>query len=198
MNWDWDVALMSYMDIEGLIKGEGYCNIQCLWDQDPKFSFSLGLRPLNNDQDVLKFVQDVRGFKVVDVYVEHKVEEVNIEDVNFEDVDVEEVNDEEKNCEDVNVEDGDVEEVNDEDANCKDVTFEDVNVENCDDADDYEESDDSDEWNLGPDVGVDWTTVLPNASAEKISRKNDISDEPACDSDELYTPPASDDEGDIV
>ena len=93
MNWDWDVDLMSYMDIEGLIKGEGYCNIRCLWYRDPKFSFSLGLRPLNNDQDVLKFVQDVRGFKVVDVYVEHKVEEVNIENVIFEDVDVEEVND---------------------------------------------------------------------------------------------------------
>src|ERR1044072_1139692 len=108
------------------------------------------------------------------------------------------------NCEDVNVEDVDVEEVNDEDANCKDVTFEDVDVENCDDADDYEESDesddsdDSDECNLGPDVGVDWTTVLPNDSAEKISRKNDISDVESCDSDELYTPPASDDEGDMV
>lgn len=30
-----------------------------------------GLRPLNNDGDVLKFVKDVKGFEIIEIYVEH-------------------------------------------------------------------------------------------------------------------------------
>ncbi|XP_058784134.1 uncharacterized protein LOC131658902 [Vicia villosa] len=102
MDWDWDVEYLSYMQIEELINAHGYFNIKCLWYWNPNFSFSHGLRPLNNDSDVLRFMEDVRGFKVVDIYVEHKVEEVSIDDVIFEEevtVEVEVNNEEEVNVE---------------------------------------------------------------------------------------------------
>ncbi|CAI8588931.1 unnamed protein product [Vicia faba] len=222
MNWDWDVDLMSYMDIEKMIKNERYCNMRCLWYWNPKFSFSRGLQPLNDDKDVLRFMENVREFKLIDIYVEHKVEEVNIEDVRFDDanieevyvedanaedvngeaVNVEEVNVEDANVEGANVEDENVEEINFEDANIEDVNSEDVNGGdanvnsedvNNEDAnvelnkdnqtdlnynmsnEDGEESED-DEGNLGLDVGVDWTTVLPNTSIEQPSRLDDNSD----------------------
>ncbi|CAL5204561.1 unnamed protein product [Lathyrus oleraceus] len=73
MNWSWDVDYMSYMDVEDMIKSEGYVNIKCLWYWHPAYSFSRGLRPLNNDQDVLQFSKDVVGYYVIDVYVEHNV-----------------------------------------------------------------------------------------------------------------------------
>ena len=73
MNWKFDVDFMSYMDLEALVKGQGYIDIGSLWYRNPKFSFTRGLRPLNNDRDVLQFGQDVVGHEVIDVYVEHKV-----------------------------------------------------------------------------------------------------------------------------
>ena len=73
MNWSWDVDYMSYMELEDMIKSEGYVNIKCLWYWNPAYSFSRGLRPLNNDQDVLQFSKDVVGYDVIDVYVEHSV-----------------------------------------------------------------------------------------------------------------------------
>ncbi|CAK8562082.1 unnamed protein product [Lathyrus sativus] len=65
-------------------------------------------------------MEDVRGFKVVDLYVEHKVEEISIEDVIFEEDNGEGANDE------VNVE-GANNEVNVEGAN------DEVNVEGAND-----------------------------------------------------------------
>ncbi|KAI5399895.1 hypothetical protein KIW84_065004 [Lathyrus oleraceus] len=41
-------------------------------------SFARGLRPLNNDKDVLQFVEDVIGHRVMDVYVEHKVSDPHV------------------------------------------------------------------------------------------------------------------------
>ncbi|CAL5200759.1 unnamed protein product [Lathyrus oleraceus] len=73
MNWSWDVDYMSYMELEDMIKSEGYVNIKCLWYWNPTYSFSRGLRPLNNDQDVLQFSKDVVSYDVIDVYVEHSV-----------------------------------------------------------------------------------------------------------------------------
>ncbi|KAI5416349.1 hypothetical protein KIW84_041421 [Lathyrus oleraceus] len=73
MNWSWDVGYMSYMDLEDMIKSECYVNIKCLWYWHPAYSFSRGLRPLNNDQDVLQFSKDVVGYDVIYVYVEHNV-----------------------------------------------------------------------------------------------------------------------------
>ena len=74
MNWDWDVDLMSYMDLESMIKSEGYGNIRCLWYWIPALSFTRRLRPLINDQDILTFIEDVKGYNVIDVYVEHPIE----------------------------------------------------------------------------------------------------------------------------
>lgn len=88
---------MCYMQIEELIKGEKYCNIKCLWYWNPNFSFSRGLQPLNNDNDVLRFAQGVRGFKIIGVCVEQKVEDVIFEEVNGEDANVEGANEEVNN-----------------------------------------------------------------------------------------------------
>lgn len=79
---------MSYMELEDMIKSEGYVNKQCLWYWNPTYSFSLGLKPFNNDQDVLQFSKDVVGYDVIDVYVEYNVRtpkiidnsEVDVED----------------------------------------------------------------------------------------------------------------------
>ncbi|CAL5199734.1 unnamed protein product [Lathyrus oleraceus] len=73
MNWCWDVDYISYMKLEDVIKREGYINIKCLWHWNPAYNFYRGLRPLNNDQDVLKFSKDVVGYDVIYVYVEHSV-----------------------------------------------------------------------------------------------------------------------------
>lgn len=73
MNWRCDVYFMSYMDVERLIKSEGYVDIKCLWYWNLVFSFARGLRPLNNDKDVLQFSKDVVGHEVMDAYVDHRV-----------------------------------------------------------------------------------------------------------------------------
>ncbi|KAI5440635.1 hypothetical protein KIW84_010204 [Lathyrus oleraceus] len=73
MNYSWDVDYMSYMDLKAMMKSESYVNIKCLWYWHLAYSFSRGLRPLNNDQDVLQFSKDVIGYDVIDVYVEHNL-----------------------------------------------------------------------------------------------------------------------------
>lgn len=181
---------MSYMKIEELIKGEGYCNIQCLWYWNPNFSFFRGVRPLNNDNNLLRFMEDVRRFKVIDIYVEHKVEEVNVEDVIFEEYNGKEVN-VEGAYEEINIEGAD-EEVNVEGVNEESETSLDYNMRSEDD-----EEDDIDELNLDADVGVNQKTVLPNATTEQPSKLDYISDNDSCDSDVLHTPPNSDVEADM-
>ncbi|CAI8619499.1 unnamed protein product [Vicia faba] len=52
-------------------------NIKCMWYWNPKYNFSSGFRPLNCDSDILKFVEDVKGFDLADVYVEHSIEVIN-------------------------------------------------------------------------------------------------------------------------
>ncbi|XP_058725212.1 uncharacterized protein LOC131596548 [Vicia villosa] len=81
MDWLWDTDYMSYMQFEKLIRKEGYRNIKCMWYWNPKYSFSRGLRPLNCDGDVLKLIEDLKGFALVDVYVEHTVEVLGDEDI---------------------------------------------------------------------------------------------------------------------
>ncbi|CAL5192488.1 unnamed protein product [Lathyrus oleraceus] len=73
MNWSWNADYMSYMELEDMIKSEGYVNIKCLWYWNPTYKFFRGLRSLNNDQDVLQFSKDVVSYDVIDVYVEHCV-----------------------------------------------------------------------------------------------------------------------------
>ncbi|KAI5419925.1 hypothetical protein KIW84_043910 [Lathyrus oleraceus] len=65
---------MACMDLERLVKNEDYSNIRCMWYWNPRFSFSRGLRPLNNDNDVLIFSKDVIEYEEIVVYVEHNVE----------------------------------------------------------------------------------------------------------------------------
>ncbi|CAI8589726.1 unnamed protein product [Vicia faba] len=55
-------------------------NIKCMWYWNPKYSFSRGLRPLNYDSGVLKLAEDIKGFDLVDVYVEHSIEVTPVED----------------------------------------------------------------------------------------------------------------------
>ncbi|XP_058733206.1 uncharacterized protein LOC131604807 [Vicia villosa] len=209
MDWNWDVDLMSYMDLESVIKSPGYGNIKCLWYWNPVFSFTRDLRPLNNDQDVLTIIEDVKGHNIVDVYVERPVEipdfvetdEVNVEDVQGDEVNVEDVQPDKVNVEsdEVNVDDVQAEKVNVEsdEVNVDDVQVDKVNVdedENGTDPD-YEPSDedvDGIDIDLGPDVDVDWTTVLPNDQTKNSSGHNVISDNESFDSDELQTPPESD------
>lgn len=69
---------MSYMDLDILIKSKGYKDIRCMLYWNPRFNFSHGLRPLNNDNDVLQFAKDVIGFDVIDVYVEYNVDDPEI------------------------------------------------------------------------------------------------------------------------
>lgn len=67
---------------------------------------------MNIGEDVFNFMEDVKGFKVINIYDKHNVEKVNIENFIFEDANVEEVNVEHANVEEVNMEDANVEEVN--------------------------------------------------------------------------------------
>ncbi|KAI5433562.1 hypothetical protein KIW84_020741 [Lathyrus oleraceus] len=91
------------MVLEDMIKSEDYVNIKCLWYWNPAYNFFCGLRPLNNDQDVLHFSKDVVGYGVVNVYMEHSVgipeiiddSELDVEDdvqcIGFKSADVTEV-----------------------------------------------------------------------------------------------------------
>ncbi|KAI5422282.1 hypothetical protein KIW84_045661 [Lathyrus oleraceus] len=45
-----------------------------------QFSFTCGLRPLNNDVDVLQFAKDVTRYELVDLYVEHTIDDLEVLD----------------------------------------------------------------------------------------------------------------------
>jgi hypothetical protein len=140
MNWKWDVDRMSYMQVEKMIKNEGYNNIKCLWYWNPKFSFSRGLRSLNNDGDVLKFIEDIKGFHVVDVYVEHNIDNPIIENAQAEDVATDgwSPTDVGNGDEDIGVESENVESVD-----ADDIDVEAENVACAGGVEDYESVDDS-------------------------------------------------------
>jgi len=71
MNCGWDVDVVSYMDISKLVESLGYSDFKSLYYRHPKLAFSRELRPLNCEADVVKFVEDVKGYEVIEVYVEH-------------------------------------------------------------------------------------------------------------------------------
>lgn len=56
-----------------MIRNEGYRNVKCVWYWNPKYRFFRGLRPINSNANVLKFVEDANGFELVDVYVEYSI-----------------------------------------------------------------------------------------------------------------------------
>ncbi|CAI8614440.1 unnamed protein product [Vicia faba] len=47
-----------------------------MWHYDLKFSFEHGLGPHNKDTYVLKFGEDMNGYEVANIYVEHIVDEL--------------------------------------------------------------------------------------------------------------------------
>ncbi|CAI8619835.1 unnamed protein product [Vicia faba] len=134
------------------------------WDWDVELMFYM-------------FMEDVRGFKVIDVYVEHKVEEVNIKDVILRRLMATNGEANEKVNEEANV----------EDSNEESETDPDFNMRSEDDEENY-----IDELHLGPDVGIGWTIVLLKAATKQPSRLNDISNNDSCDLDELHTLPDDD------
>ncbi|XP_058755282.1 uncharacterized protein LOC131628458 [Vicia villosa] len=73
LNWAWD-DYISYIELEKLIHEVGYTSLKGIWYVNPRFSFSRGLTPIENDRDVLRFDKYVEGFDLVDVYVEHAID----------------------------------------------------------------------------------------------------------------------------
>ncbi|KAI5433596.1 hypothetical protein KIW84_020761 [Lathyrus oleraceus] len=57
-----------------------YTIMKCIWYCNPRFSFFLGLNSIKNDVDILNFVEGVKGYDSVGVYVEHCVGTLDIVD----------------------------------------------------------------------------------------------------------------------
>lgn len=89
-----DTDKLCYEDIKKLVLSFGYLKFKSLWYQHPKFSFQGGLKPLNNDADLLELVTDARGCNVVEVFVEHEVDIPEVVDFCDESPLVEELRDE--------------------------------------------------------------------------------------------------------
>jgi hypothetical protein len=66
MSFSQDVNHMSYMDISKLIKSLGYNDFKSLYYRHPKLALGHRLRPLNCDDDVLKFANHVKGYEVIE------------------------------------------------------------------------------------------------------------------------------------
>lgn len=62
---------MFSIEIAKYIKSFGHALFKCIWYCNPKYDLSNGLRPLNNYVAVLQFANDIKGYKEVDIYVEH-------------------------------------------------------------------------------------------------------------------------------
>jgi len=56
-----DADKLCYEDIKKLVLSYGYLKFKCLWYQHLKYCFQRGLKPLNNDGDLLELVVDARG-----------------------------------------------------------------------------------------------------------------------------------------
>ncbi|CAI8593754.1 unnamed protein product [Vicia faba] len=165
---------------------------------------------IENDQDVLTFIGDVKGYNVIDVYVEHLIEipdyveldevnvqfdKVNMDNVqatNLVNVQVDKVNVEDVQATEVNVEVVQANEVNMEDVQAGEVNVEEDESETNPDYEASEENEDECDTDLGPDVNVAWTTMLAKDQTQQCSSYNVISDNESFDLDELQTPPESD------
>ncbi|KAI5439769.1 hypothetical protein KIW84_025228 [Lathyrus oleraceus] len=154
---------------------------------DQLFSFSRGLRPINCDADVLKLIENLQRYDLVDLYVEHAVDNPGIIDeaeaVHGLDVDddVEVNNDKDDNV----IVDDDVKVNNDKDDNV--VVDDDVEVNN--DKDDNVVVDDDVEVNndkdgnvlVGDDVKEDNFVV-----DDVVEVNNDKEDNVVVDDDDTY------------
>ncbi|XP_058742388.1 uncharacterized protein LOC131614867 [Vicia villosa] len=214
MDWLWDTDYMSYMQFEKLIRKEGYRNIKCMWYWNPKYSFGRGLRPLNCDGDVLKLIEDLKGFDLVDVYVEHTVEVLGDEDIvnhydedggpNYAedevDSDVEVVKDDDmtKNAY-ASDNEMDVNEADRGDVDTEHVETEHVDVGMEDDEEDEDYVADTEIGSLSDEdlecsddyveqtEDLDWTSVMQCDEDHDKAKKSDEDD----DSDVLHTPDGS-------
>ena len=63
--WVWDVDEMSYIDFRKVVSFLLHKHFKYLWYQHPKFGLSCGLKPLNNDANVLQLGANCKGFGVV-------------------------------------------------------------------------------------------------------------------------------------
>ncbi|XP_058733531.1 uncharacterized protein LOC131605157 [Vicia villosa] len=183
-----------------------------MWYWNPKFSFSRGLRPLNCDKDVLKFVDDIKGFQLVDVYVEHTIEVTPVvEDYvdgcpNYVDDEAESDVEVEKEYVDDEVEKENVDTEVEKEHVDTEVEKEHVDAEVEDDDEEYiatesEMSSYSHDLNEcvpesedeGQDVELDWTTIIQGDE----DNAKDIYSEEDYDSDVLHTPNESDNDDEI-
>ncbi|WJX76741.1 hypothetical protein P8452_60124 [Trifolium repens] len=71
---NWGVDFTSYKDVVELVKSLGYRDFKSLYYRHPQLALSRGLRPLNCDDNVLTFIEDIKGHEVVEVYLEHLVD----------------------------------------------------------------------------------------------------------------------------
>ncbi|XP_058775583.1 uncharacterized protein LOC131649849 [Vicia villosa] len=210
LNWAWDVYYISYIELKKLIHELGYTGLKCIWYVNPRFSFAKGLTTIENDRDVQIFAKDVEGFYLGDVYVEHGIgipvvvdeeelgkdwnlaENVAEDDPN---VEVENMNEGVTNVEVQNVVEGDPNVEVDNMDEGKNVVEGSTNVEgeNMQEGDNNVEADSDDVDFVGDSdddsIELDWTIILPTDTSEVPTEH--VVDE---DSDQLYTPPASEDE----
>ncbi|KAI5428369.1 hypothetical protein KIW84_033381 [Lathyrus oleraceus] len=161
------------MQLEDLIRTEGYRNIKCTWYWNYKYNFSRDLRPINCDGNVLKFSKDVKGFDLVDVCVEHSIEVIYESEI-IHDYDEEHGlnSDDDEADTDVKVDD------NKNSGDDDDCVGSDGKLGNLSDTD-YEFSEEV--------IDLDWTTVLPCENLVDGARHFDED----ADSDVLHTPPDS-------
>ena len=90
-----NVDMLNYEDIKKLVLSFGYLKYKCLWYQHPKYAFQHGLKPLNNDGELLELVAYAKGCTVVDIFVEHEVDIPEVVDFCDEGPFVDELSDEE-------------------------------------------------------------------------------------------------------
>lgn len=162
-------------------------DFKTLWYRQPKFSLAHGLRPINSDTNVLKFAEDVKGFEVIEVYVERLVDTPIL-------------------CEeDVIV----IEKRAQIELDKKGSGNREIDNEGCDDTDEEDEdyvanlNEDEDESVVEDndyDENWDWTSVLPNevvsevrgAIATKNLKPTSVND---FEDDGLHTPPNGEEDG---
>ncbi|RHN42107.1 putative transcription factor interactor and regulator CCHC(Zn) family [Medicago truncatula] len=148
---EWDIDEVNLQDLDNLIREIGVLGEYKLWYICPGFDIVDGLRLLNTDRDVVRFINEHRNVSVAEFYVESK--DVEVEDCRY-DSEVEEVvvvdkgkqpaesDERDESDPDYNgEEEGEIPdyEVEDEDGSVGDVSVDD--------------SDFDEEW--------DWTTILP-------------------------------------
>jgi hypothetical protein len=202
---EWEVDKVNLKDLDKLIKEIGVVGEYKLWYICPGFDIVDGLRLLNTDRDVVRFINEHRSASGAEFYVEAK--DVEVEDCRY-DSEVEEVVVVDKGKQPAGSDEGDE---SDPDYNGDEGEIPDYEVEDEDESVGDVSVDDSDfdeEW--------DWTTILPKQTVNptlasqaynpnqiivgaEVSRNTDVTgfeefEDENEDSDVLESPGASDEE----